>query len=282
MTHLSNPHGAKDSLGHIMSQDTDVAIMAIVNVTPDSFSDGGRLTKDTLFPYIETCIKDGATIIDIGAESSRPGAAPVSVEEELERLHPILENYTKYFDVPLSIDTTKPDVARIALEAGATIVNDISGLDHPDMPAIVARHQAAAVIMHKQGLPQTMQKDPKYNHVVQDVKQYLSDKIQVAKDHGIQHIIIDPGIGFGKTLPHNLALLNHLDAFQDLGVPILIGTSNKSFIGDITGQPISDRLEGTLISNIMAVAKGARIVRVHNVKAMKHALDVYAAIINSR
>ena len=257
--------------------------MGIVNITPDSFSDGGQyLQPDQAMAHIETLIQEGADIIDIGAESSRPGASPLTAEEEISRLKPILTQYKSYFSIPLSVDTTKAEVAAFALDCGATIINDISGFRaDPNLPKIVSRYKATVILMHMQGTPQTMQQHPHYESVIDRVKQALSESIQMAISAGIKDIIIDPGIGFGKTLNHNLDILKHLDKFKSLGYPLLIGTSRKSFIGTLTGDAVENRLEGSIASGLFAVLKGAAILRVHDVKAHKKALQVFEALLGT-
>ena len=256
------------------------SIVGIVNLTPDSFSDGGQLVDvDKALFYTEKLIKDGADIIDVGAESSRPGAEPVSNDEEMKRLEPFLSHYKIRFDTPLSLDTYKSDVAEMGLSYGAQLINDITGLQgDPKMAEVIAKAKATAIVMHMKRTPKTMQVYPTYGDVVEEVRAFLDTSIQIAKDAGIIDVIIDPGIGFGKTVEHNLTLLNHLDRFLSLGCPILIGTSRKSFIGELTGDGVKDRLEGTLVSTLMAVEKGARFVRVHDVLSMKKAMTVYSAI----
>ena len=254
-------------------------IMGIVNVTPDSFSDGGHyLDPKNALDRITQLIQDGADIIDIGAESTRPGAITISDEDEIERLTPIISTYKTHFDTPLSIDTSKATVAKWALSHGADIINDISGLEDPKMPNVIADANATVVIMHIQGTPQTMQENPQYDHIIDELQAFFNDRIQRAQNAGVQNIILDPGIGFGKTLEHNLSILKHLHRFTVLGHPLLIGTSNKSFIGHITAQDVQNRLEGSIASALLALQNGAKICRVHNVVAMKQALSVANAI----
>ena len=254
--------------------------MGILNLTPDSFSDGGLFTDvDAALFHAETLIKDGADILDIGAESSRPGAVRVSADDEQKRLEPFLKKYHSCFDVPLSLDTYKPEIAELGLGYGVSMINDITGLQgDPRMAEVVSKGKVPVVVMHMQNKPETMQTHPTYTTVVDEVKQFLSVSIDIARDAGIQTIIVDPGIGFGKSLEHNLLLLNHLDSFSDLNCPLLIGTSRKSFIGQLTGAPVDDRLEGTLVSNLIALQKGARLFRVHDVKSIKKMFQVYFAI----
>lgn len=255
-------------------------LMGIVNLTPDSFSDGGRLTSlDATLSHIEQLIKDGADWIDVGAESSRPGSDLVSISTEIDRLSPLLSCYKRHFSAPLSIDTTKSEVAAFALSKGADLINDISGLtDDPKMVQVIGNAGVPVVLMHRQGMNKTMQQAPVYGNVVDEVKAFFKAQLAMTKQHGIQQCILDPGIGFGKSVTHNLALINQLDAFQDLECPLLIGTSNKSFIGDITGDPVTSRAEGTLVSNLFAYLRGAHVFRVHDVCALKKAFQVFDAI----
>lgn len=253
-------------------------IMGIVNITPDSFSGGGlaHLSLKKVVEYAVSLVKDGADIIDLGGESSRPGAKKVSLKDEISRVIPVIKALAHKINVPVSIDTYKPEVARIALDNGASIVNDISGLRDPRMAKTVSRYKAAVVIMHMQGSPRSMQKNPQYNSIIDDISVYLKLAIEKAVDSGVgqESIIIDPGIGFGKTLDHNLEILKRLKEFKSLGMPILIGTSRKAFIGEILNTKPVDRLSGTIASCVNASANGANIVRVHDLKAVKEALKV--------
>lgn len=203
-------------------------IMGIVNVTPDSFSDGGKyFGAATAVQHALQLVKDGADILDIGGESTRPGSAPVPVEEELKRVIPIIKQLGKKITMPISIDTYKPEVARAAFTAGASMLNDITGLQNPEMMKLIAHVKVPVVMMHMQGTPQIMQQQPHYENVVKEVYDFFKRQIAVAKKHGIKHVILDPGIGFGKTLEHNLELLKHLKFFHDLKKPLLVGTSRK-------------------------------------------------------
>lgn len=253
--------------------------MGVLNITPDSFSDGGQfLSVDKALQHAERLIKEGADILDIGAESSRPGSEPVSVEEELSRLTPFLKYYVRHFDTPLSLDTTKADVAALGIDHGVWMINDITGLTGDSrMLDTVANSHVALCLMHMQNQPESMQDSPQYEDVVSEVYHFLKQQTQTAHDAGVKTVVVDPGIGFGKSLDHNLSLLRHLDKFSELG-PVLIGTSRKSFIGAITGEPVSERLEGTLASNLWAYQKGASLFRVHDVVSFKKALQVFQAI----
>lgn len=256
--------------------------MGILNVTPDSFSDGGRyLDVQQAVAHAETMIAEGATLIDVGGESSRPGASPVSVDEELARVVPVIDALADTVDVFISVDTSKAKVAQCALEAGAHIVNDITALSgDPDMAVVVAEMEAGVVLMHMNGTPRTMQQAPEYEDVVNEIHAWLKKKIQNAEAHGIaaERIIIDPGIGFGKTTAHNLQLLKRLSEFQVLNRPLLIGTSRKSFIGNILDVPVTERVEGTAATVCWAIAHGADIVRVHDVKANVRAAQMTDAL----
>lgn len=255
-------------------------VMGIVNVTPDSFSDGGQhLRRDAALAHAHQLIQQGADILDIGGESTRPGALPVSVQEELDRVMPVIEGL-RGASVPLSVDTCKPEVIRAALAAGASMVNDINALQQPEALAAVAASDAAVCLMHKQGSPQTMQEQPQYRDVVAEVLQFLRARIAAAEAAGIarDRIVVDPGFGFGKALVHNLALLRGLDAFNELGVPVLAGLSRKSMLGTITGQDVEHRVHASVAAALLAVQRGAKIVRVHDVCATVDALKVWNAL----
>lgn len=254
--------------------------MGIVNVTPDSFSDGGRYYDlESALTHARGLIDQGADILDIGGESSRPGSDPVSAEEELRRLIPVVKGLAGVCGVPLSIDTTKPEVADECLRLGARIVNDIAGLRDPEMIRVTARHNASAVIMHMRGTPKTMQSEPVYGDVVGEVKRFLAEQAAAARAGGVRDISVDPGVGFGKTAAHNFEILRRLDEFQSLGCPVLVGPSRKSFLGSLPGQQdTSGRLEGTLAAAVIAAMKGASVVRVHDVAACRRALQVADAM----
>ena len=268
--------------GKTLTLGTNTHVMGILNVTPDSFSDGGNyLDVQQAIVHAETMVAEGATLIDIGGESSRPGALPVSVNDELARVLPVVHALADTVDVLLSVDTYKAEVARRALEAGAHVVNDITALcGDPDMAATVAEMEAGVVLMHMKGTPRTMQQSPEYNDVVNEVCAWLKKKIQNAEAQGIapERIIIDPGIGFGKTTKHNLELLKRLSEFRALKKPLLIGTSRKSFIGNILEVPVTERVEGTAATVCWAIAHGADIVRVHDVKANVRAAQMTDAL----
>jgi dihydropteroate synthase len=257
-------------------------VMGILNVTPDSFSDGGvYVTVDQALSRAKQMQEEGADIIDVGAESSRPGARPIDESEELRRLIPVLEAVCGGVSIPISVDTTKAAVARRAIQAGATIVNDISALyGDPLMASLVAETGAAVVLMHMQGTPQTMQQSPRYRNVVDEVSLFLRERTQVALDHGIRpsQIILDPGFGFGKLQEHNLQLLAEFDMLTRLGYPVLAGLSRKQFIGHLTGRQVHERDYGTAGAVAVAVLKGAHIIRAHDVRAMRDTITVVSTI----
>ena len=255
-------------------------VMGIVNVTPDSFSDGGRhATTELALAHAQQLIADGADILDIGGESTRPGAAAVSEQEELERVLPLIEGL-RDSGIPLSIDTWKPGVMRAALAAGASMVNDVNALLAEGALPVVAASAAAVCLMHKQGTPQTMQQQPHYDDVVAEVSAFLRERIAAAERAGImrERIVVDPGFGFGKTLAHNLALLRDLRQLGAAGVPVLAGMSRKSMLGAITGRGVDERLVPSVVSAVLAVQRGAAIVRVHDVRETVDALKVLSAL----
>jgi dihydropteroate synthase len=262
-------------------------IMGILNVTPDSFSDGGRYVDyDRALAHARDMAAAGADIIDIGGESTRPGADPLPEEEELRRIIPLIERLSAELSVPISVDTYKSSVAKKALEAGASLVNDISGLRFsPDMAAVAAEHGAAVVLMHIKGTPRSMQQDPVYGDVVGEILAYLEEGIEIAVRAGVdrERLLIDPGIGFGKTLEHNLTILNRLDEFRALGRPIVLGTSRKRFIGTILGIPAPDqRIDGTAATVALAIERGASILRVHDVAVMTRVARMTDAIVRNK
>ncbi len=262
-------------------------IMGILNVTPDSFSDGGtHFEKSRAVDHALRMIDDGADILDIGGESTRPGSEPVSLDEELRRTIPVIEALSKSISIPISIDTYKSDVAVRALEAGASIVNDISGMRFdPEMPAVISRFKVPVVIMHLKGTPKNMQVNPAYEALIPEVVDYFRAGIRLASEFGIPDdmIMLDPGIGFGKTYEHNLEIINNLDQFSLLEKPLLIGPSRKAFLGKILGDlPAHERLEGTAAAVAISIIKGAHIVRVHDVKEMARVAKVADAIKRQR
>ena len=258
--------------------------MGVVNVTPDSFSDGG------LFLDVEAAVaqglllaEQGADLVDVGGESTRPGAEPVDAAQEAGRVVPVVERLAAAGSVPISVDTMKAEVARAALDAGATMVNDVTALRHdPEMVEVVARSGAALCLMHMLGEPRTMQDDPRYDDVVEEVFGFLGERARFAEANGVERgsICLDPGIGFGKTLEHNLLLLRNLDRLCALGYPVLIGVSRKRFIGAVTGEE-GARLHGTLAANVLAFARGASLFRVHDVRPNREALDLAAAVLGA-
>jgi len=255
-------------------------VMGIVNVTPDSFSDGGRYASSAAaIEHAQQLIADGADLLDIGGESTRPGAAEVSEQEELDRVLPVIEGLHD-IAVPISIDTWKPAVMRAALKAGASLVNDVNALQAKDALQAVADSDAAVCLMHKQGTPQTMQQQPRYADVVAEVCGFLRERIAAAETAGIARarIVIDPGFGFGKALTHNLDLLRHLEALRALGVPVLAGLSRKSMLGALTGRAVDDRVAASVAAALLAVQRGAAIVRVHDVRETVDALKVLMAV----
>lgn len=255
-------------------------VMGIVNVTPDSFSDGGRYVSFSgAVDHAYRLVEDGAAILDIGGESTRPGAAEVGEQEELDRVLPVIEGL-RGIAVPISIDTWKPAVMRAALEAGATMVNDVNALQADGALQVVAASDAAVCLMHKQGTPQSMQLRPHYDDVVLEVADFMRQRISAVLAAGIgrDHIVIDPGFGFGKSQAHNLALLRELGSFSELGLPLLAGLSRKSMLGAITGRDVNERLAASVAAALLAVQRGAAIVRVHDVRETADALKILNAM----
>ncbi|MEO8168033.1 MAG: dihydropteroate synthase, partial [bacterium] len=251
-------------------------VMGILNVTPDSFSDGGKYLDpaDAVSRALQM-IDEGADFIDVGGESTRPGAGPVPLAEELNRVLPVISALAGKTDTPISVDTYKPQVAMSALDAGAVIVNDISGMAFDDALAKLAREMGASIVlMHMKGEPRTMQNNPAYDNLWQEVIDYLQQRIEHVRSSGLKQIIIDPGIGFGKRPEHNLEILKNLSNLKPLGYPILIGASRKSFIGKVLDLQAEDRLEGSLAAAVVSVMNGASIVRVHDVKETKRAVAI--------
>lgn len=259
-------------------------IMGVLNITPDSFSDGGLFyDKAKAVERGLELAEEGADIIDIGGESTKPGSESITDEEELRRILPVIRALRKRIDALISVDTMKSEVARAALEEGADIVNDISAFSHdPKMPSLLARTNAPVILMHMKGTPKTMQDNPFYEDVLAEVKSFLKEKIQLAQAQGIkkERIIIDPGIGFGKRFKDNLVLINNLRSFEELDRPILIGTSRKSFIGKILNSAPQERLEGTIASAVLSIIRGAHILRVHDVASVKRAVLVAETILS--
>ena len=264
--------------GVTFADDSRPRVMGILNITPDSFSDGGRsLAFDDAIANAERLVLEGAEILDIGGESSRPGAAIVPVEEEIARVIPIIQALAGRIRVPISVDTTKTEVARLALDAGASILNDIRGLDDADRLALAVESGAGVVLMHMQGTPQTMQINPSYEDVVREVRDDLARKVERATRAGItlEAIAIDPGIGFGKSFEHNLLLLKNLETFAALGCLLLVGTSRKGFLGKLTGKRAGDQTIASVTSALAAASAGARVVRVHDVAATVDAFRIW-------
>lgn len=260
--------------------------MGIVNVTPDSFSDGGKFAATNL--AIEHALRlasEGADILDIGGESTRPNATPVSLQEELDRVIPVIEGLVKQVNIPLSIDTYKPQVMQAAIDAGASMVNDVRALQEDGALEIVAKSNAGVCLMHMQGTPQTMQNHPHYDDVVNDIKTFLKARLQATMNETNGHacieasrIVLDPGFGFGKTREHNITLIRKLESFAELGQPLLVGLSRKSVLGQVTGNNVDARLYASIAASVIAAQKGARILRVHDVGATVEALKVVSAI----
>jgi dihydropteroate synthase len=260
-------------------------IMGIVNVTPDSFSDGGEfLDPERAIAHGRELAREGADLLDIGGESTRPGAKAVSAGDELLRVQPVIESLAPD-DIPISIDTSKAVVAEAALDAGATMVNDVTALrGDPELADVCAETGCEVVLMHMLGDPRTMQESPIYDDVVDDIRSFLAERIEFAVSRGIddKRIWVDPGIGFGKTVGHNLELHRRLGELASLGRPIAFGSSRKTFIGKLTGAEVDDRVGGTIASNVIAYANGAGMLRVHDVGPMRQALTVADAIVNPR
>lgn len=277
------PDKTLDSLSQKLELGRHTLIMGILNVTPDSFSDGGLFSDvEIAVEHAERMVSEGAHIIDVGGESSRPGADPVSTEVEMDRVLPVIKKLAKRTEVPISIDTYKSSVARRALDVGACIVNDITALQgDPHMASVAAKADVPVVLMHMRGTPENMQSDPRYDSLISEIISFLETRIQVAIDAGIspERIIIDPGIGFGKTVAHNLEIIRRLGEFKSLEKPILMGTSRKSFIGKVLGTSSDSRLEGTAATVAVSIVNGADIVRVHNVKEMARVARMADAIV---
>tara|TARA_Y100000768_G_scaffold388515_1_gene384890 strand:+ start:5352 stop:6203 length:852 start_codon:yes stop_codon:yes gene_type:complete len=259
-------------------------LMGILNVTPDSFSDGGQFLKvENAFAHSVKMIVEGADIIDIGGESTKPFADPVSTDEELSRVIPVIEKIRSEYDILISIDTTKSKVAEEAITAGANIINDVSAMEiDENMLQVAKNYNSPIIMMHMKGIPKNMQNNPTYDHLITEIKDYLSSRVKCAINAGInkKNIIIDPGIGFGKSVEHNFEIINNLDSFVDLGFPVLLGASRKSFIGLTLNVEEEDRLEGSITANVIGLQKGAKIFRVHDVLAAKKSLIIANKIFN--
>ena len=255
--------------------------MGVVNVTPDSFSDGGEfLDADAAVAHAKRLGEEGAGIVDVGGESTHPGADPVSEDVEMQRVVPVVERVAQTIGLRVSVDTAKLAVAEAAIQAGARVVNDVTAFRAaPELAGLVASSGAGCCLMHMQGEPRTMQRDPRYDEVVSDVKAFLEERLAFAVDEGVpeERVWLDPGIGFGKTVEHNLELLRRLDEIAAIGRPVVIGTSRKSFLGRITGRSEKERLGGTIATNVMAYERGAAVFRVHDVREVADALRVAAA-----
>ncbi len=259
-------------------------IMGVLNVTPDSFYDGGKFNRvEEAVNRGISMAEEGADLIDIGGESTRPRSERISAERELERIIPIIEELDAKLEIPLSVDTYKPDVAEKAVEAGADMINDVFGLRKDGMAEKISALEVPIIIMHMQGTPKDMQESPKYENVIDDITEYFYERINFAKEHGIreENIILDPGIGFGKKLEHNLEIIRRLDEFCSLGYPILVGASRKSFLGNILGKEAEERLYGSLVVSALAVEKGVSILRVHDVMENKDVVRTVEAIESS-
>ena len=268
-------------------------VMGIINVTPDSFSDGGKFSQTNLaFAHALKLIEEGASILDIGGESTRPNATPVSLQEELDRVIPVIEKLVEHFNqnkqisIPISVDTYKPQVMQAAIQAGVSMVNDVRALQegaglNKSALQIVANSNVGVCLMHMQGSPLTMQQNPQYSDVLSEVKAFLKARLQASIDSGCRasNILLDPGFGFGKTREHNITLLHNLESFADLGQPLLVGLSRKSVLGQVTGNDVDARLYSSIAASVIAAMKGAKILRVHDVKATVEALKVVKAVI---
>jgi dihydropteroate synthase len=257
--------------------------MGIVNITPDSFSDGGKfINHEIALTHVHKMVEEGADVIDVGGESTRPGAQPVPLEEELKRVIPLIEKLASQTEVPISIDTTKAGVAKEALDAGAVMINDVSALRFdPGMAILAAARGVPVVLMHMRGFPRTMQQQVKYDSLMPEIYSFLKERIAYAESEGIDSakIVIDPGIGFGKSVPEgNLKIIKHLSVLKDLGKPILVGPSRKAFIGSVLDLGVEEREEGTAAAVALAVRNGAHMVRVHEVKKIKRVIKMVDAI----
>ncbi|SFP48274.1 dihydropteroate synthase [Geodermatophilus dictyosporus] len=260
-------------------------VCGVLNVTPDSFSDGGRFVDvDRAVEHGRTLAAEGADLVDVGGESTRPGSRPPTLAEELDRVVPVVEALSRQVPVPLSVDTSRPEVMRAAVAAGASMVNDVRALRSPGALEAAAELGVPVCLVHVQGSPETMQEDPRYRDVVVDVRTFLAERVRACLGAGIrqEHLVVDPGFGFGKTLTHDVALLASLDAFTCLGVPVMVGLSRKSVLGQLTGRTVADRLPGSLAAAVVAVQRGATLLRVHDVAATRDVLAVLDAVAPAR
>lgn len=257
-------------------------LMGIVNVTPDSFSDGGRfLEAEAAVERARQLVEEGADLLDVGGESTRPGSTEVAAEEELRRVIPVIERLAPQTSVPISVDTTKAGVARRALEAGAAIVNDVSGLTFDtEMPEVCRDYGAGIICMHMQGTPGTMQDDPQYTDVVEEIREFLGARLDFLEQRGIprERVVLDPGIGFGKTAEHNLEIFSHIGRFRDLGRPVLVGHSRKRFLSKVLGREVEERTAGTLGVAVALAEQHTDILRVHDVRAVRDALLAWQTV----
>ena len=259
--------------------------MGIINLSPDSFYPDSRVPSvPAALKLAERMIEEGADYLDVGAESSRPGAKPISEEEELAIILPVVKRLCRDFSVPVSVDTYKPGVAQKVLDEGVSIINDITGLRYPEMAPIIAEYNAGVVIMHMRGSPDNMQEDIHYDDCMGEIRQFLEQGIRTAEAAGIasDHIWVDPGIGFGKTVQHNLEIMANLDSFASLRKPVLLGASRKSFIGKILDLPVAERLEGSLATAVIGLIKGAKILRVHDVQETYRAVKIASEILKAQ
>ncbi len=260
-------------------------VMGILNVTPDSFSDGGRYSaRDAALRQAEKMLREGAAIIDVGGESTRPGAEPVAIEDELERVLPVVESLVDELGANVSVDTSKPAVMRAAIDAGAVMINDVLALRESGAVEVIAANNVSVCLMHMQGLPRTMQTDPQYDDVVADIIRFLDSRLDACTKAGIdrRRIVLDPGFGFGKSLAHNYEILARLDEFSALGCPLLVGMSRKSMIGNLLDLPVPERATASAILAALALERGANILRVHDVKQTMQAIRLVEALQHMR
>lgn len=263
---------------------TQPVVMGVINVTPDSFSDGGRFLRlEDALQRAEAMVAEGAALIDVGGESTRPGASVVSVQEEMDRVLPLVERLARELPIPVSVDTSKPQVMRAAVGVGAGLINDIWALRLPGALEVAVASGVPVCLMHMRGEPGTMQQNPDYGDVVGEVREFLCERIQACEAAGLsrQRILVDPGFGFGKALVHNLSLLGHINCFTDLSAGILVGISRKSMVGALLNVPVDQRLSGSLAAAVLAAWQGARIIRAHDVRETVQALRVCAATLNA-